>query len=84
MNLNARSVFFLTQKMLPLLQRRATAEDPSRVINTTSVLGSRPDPMMAYSYCASKAALEQMTRNQFQGGLTGAKIGRAHVRTPVT
>ena len=49
MNLNARSVFFLTQKMLPLLQRRATAEDPSRVINTTSVLGSRPDPMMAYS-----------------------------------
>jgi len=63
MNLNARSVFFLTQKMLPLLKRRATAEDPSRVINTTSVLGSRPDPMMAYSYCASKAALEQMTRN---------------------
>jgi NAD(P)-dependent dehydrogenase (short-subunit alcohol dehydrogenase family) len=63
MNLNARSVFFLTQKMLPLLKRRATAEDPSRVINTTSVLGSRPDAMMAYSYCASKAALEQMTRN---------------------
>ncbi len=63
MNLNARSVFFLTQKMLPLLKRRATAEDPSRVLNTTSVLGSRPDPMMAYSYCASKAALEQMTRN---------------------
>ena len=63
MNLNAKSAFFLTQKMLPLLKRRATAENPSRVINTTSVLGSRPDPMMAYSYCASKAALEQMTRN---------------------
>jgi NAD(P)-dependent dehydrogenase (short-subunit alcohol dehydrogenase family) len=29
MNLNAKSVFFLTQKMLPLLKRRATAEDPS-------------------------------------------------------
>ena len=63
MNLNARSVFFLTQKMLPLLKRRARTEDPSRVVNTTSVLGSRPDPMNAYSYCASKAALEQITRN---------------------
>jgi len=63
MNLNAKSVFFLTQKMMPLLKKRATAEDPSRVINTTSILGSRPDPMMAYSYCASKAALAQMTKN---------------------
>lgn len=63
MNLNAKSVFFLTQKMMPLLKRLATAEDPSRVINITSVLGSRTDPMMAYSYCASKAALAQMTRN---------------------
>ena len=63
MNLNAKSVFFLTQKMMPLLKRPATAEDPSRVINITSVLGSRTDPMMAYSYCASKAALAQMTRN---------------------
>jgi NAD(P)-dependent dehydrogenase (short-subunit alcohol dehydrogenase family) len=63
MDLNAKSVFFLTQKMMPLLKRPASAEDPSRVINITSVLGSRPDPMMAYSYCASKAALEQMTKN---------------------
>ncbi len=63
MNLNVRSVFFLTQKMMPLLKRRATAEDPSRVINITSILGARSDPMMAYSYCASKAALAQMTKN---------------------
>jgi NAD(P)-dependent dehydrogenase (short-subunit alcohol dehydrogenase family) len=63
MDLNAKSVFFLTQKMMPLLKRSASAEDPSRVINITSVLGSRPDPMMAYSYCASKAALAQMTKN---------------------
>ena len=63
MNLNAKSVFFLTQKMMPLLKQPATAEDPSRVINITSILGSRPDPMMAYSYCASKAALAQMTKN---------------------
>jgi len=63
MDLNAKSVFFLTQKMLPLLKQSASAEDPSRVINITSVLGTRPDPMMAYSYCASKAALAQMTKN---------------------
>jgi NAD(P)-dependent dehydrogenase (short-subunit alcohol dehydrogenase family) len=63
MNLNAKAVFFLTQKMLPLLKQSASAEDPSRVINITSILGSRPDPMMAYSYCASKAALAQMTKN---------------------
>ena len=63
MNLNAKSVFFLTQKMMPLLKHSASAEDPSRVINITSILGSRPDPMMAYSYCASKAALAQMTKN---------------------
>ena len=63
MNLNAKSVFFLTQKMMPLLKRSASAEDPSRVINITSILGSRTDPMMAYSYCASKAALAQMTKN---------------------
>jgi NAD(P)-dependent dehydrogenase (short-subunit alcohol dehydrogenase family) len=63
MNLNAKSVFFLTQKMMPLLKQRASAQDPSRIINITSVLGSRPDPMMAYSYCASKAALAQMTKN---------------------
>lgn len=63
MNLNVKAVFFLTQKMMPLLKRSATAEDPSRVINITSVLGARPDPMMAYSYCASKAALAQMTKN---------------------
>jgi len=63
MNLNVKSVFFLTQKMMPLLKAAATAEDPSRVINITSILGARPDPMMAYSYCASKAALAQMTKN---------------------
>ena len=49
--------------MIRLLKRPASAEDPSRVINITSILGARSDPMMAYSYCASKAALAQMTRN---------------------
>ena len=63
MNLNAKSVFFLTQKMMPLLKQAASAEDPSRVINVTSVQGARSNSMTAYSYCASKAALAQMTKN---------------------
>jgi NAD(P)-dependent dehydrogenase (short-subunit alcohol dehydrogenase family) len=63
MNLNARSVFFMTQKMMPLLKLEACAEDPSRVINITSIQGAKPDPMTAYSYSASKAALAQMTKN---------------------
>ena len=63
LDLNAKSVFFLTQKMMPLLKRAASPDDPSRIINITSILGSRPDPMMAYSYCASKAALAQITKN---------------------
>lgn len=63
MNLNARSVFFMTQKMLPLLRSAARTDDPSRVINIASVLGARSNPMRAYSYCASKAALAQMTKN---------------------
>ena len=63
MNLNLKSAFFLTQRLLPLLKRRATADDPSRVINTTSVLGAKPDAMTAYSYSASKAGLAQMTLN---------------------
>lgn len=63
MNLNTKSAFFLTQKMLPLLKRRATRNDPSRIINTTSIFGARPDAMNAWSYCASKAALAQMTIN---------------------
>ena len=63
MNLNARTAFFLTQKMLPLLRNAASEEDPARVINIGSVQGARANSMWAYSYCASKAALTQLTKN---------------------
>ena len=45
MNVNVRSVFFLTQKPLPLLRAGASAEDPSRIINTGSVNGLTPPGM---------------------------------------
>jgi len=78
MNLNAKSVFFLTQKMMPLLKQSASSEDPSRVINITSILGARPDPMTAYSYCASKAALAQMTKNLISPGFFPSQM-TAHI-----
>ena len=41
MDTNVKGVFFLTQRLLPLLEAGATADDPSRVINIGSVDGIR-------------------------------------------
>jgi NAD(P)-dependent dehydrogenase (short-subunit alcohol dehydrogenase family) len=62
MVLNLRTPFFLTQALHGLLTHRATAENPSRVISTSSVGASGSFPYV-YSYGASKAALEQLTRS---------------------
>src|SRR5438094_6089622 len=37
MNTNVKGVFFLTQRLLPLLEAAATAEDPARVVNIGSI-----------------------------------------------
>ena len=60
--LNLKTPFFLTQALHGLLTRRATAENPSRVINTSSAAASSSFPYV-FSYGASKAALEQLTRS---------------------
>jgi NAD(P)-dependent dehydrogenase (short-subunit alcohol dehydrogenase family) len=62
MDLNVKSIFFLTQKLLPLLERSATAEDPARVINIGSVDGMHVPIFENFSYTASKAALHQLSR----------------------
>ena len=63
MDLNVKSVFFLTQKLIPLFDAGATDDDWARVINVSSV-GARivEDGLSAPSYAASKAAVEQLTR----------------------
>ncbi|MFT4582412.1 MAG: NAD(P)-dependent dehydrogenase (short-subunit alcohol dehydrogenase family) [Gammaproteobacteria bacterium] len=62
MDLNLKSIFFLTQKLLPLLDAAASAEDPARVINIGSVDGMRFSLFDNFSYTASKAALHQLTK----------------------
>ncbi|MFT7684842.1 MAG: NAD(P)-dependent dehydrogenase (short-subunit alcohol dehydrogenase family) [Candidatus Azotimanducaceae bacterium] len=62
MDVNVKSVFFLTQKMLPLLEAGASHEDPSRVINIGSVDGIKSPSFDTFSYGPSKAAVHHLTR----------------------
>lgn len=59
---NVKGVFFLTQRLLPLLEAAATAEDPSRVVNIGSVDGIRTPAFDTVSYGPSKAAVHALTR----------------------
>ncbi len=62
MSVNLSAVFTLTRELLPLLERRASADEPARVINVGSVVGTLPHGNSAYSYAASKAAVHHLTR----------------------
>ena len=62
MDTNVKGIFFLTQKLLPLLEAAATAEDPARVINIGSVDGIKTPGFDNFSYGASKAAVHHLTR----------------------
>jgi NAD(P)-dependent dehydrogenase (short-subunit alcohol dehydrogenase family) len=63
MDLNAKSVFFLTQKLLPQLRAAATSEGAARVINIASVNGLNPPEQDIYAYSSSKAACVMLTRH---------------------
>ena len=58
---NVKGVFFLTQRLLPLLEARATRDDPSRVINIGSIDGLRTPIFDTHSYGPSKAAVHALT-----------------------
>ena len=62
MNLNVKSIFFLTQELAPLLKVKGTSDDPSRVINIGSIDGINVAAFETYSYGASKAAVHHLTR----------------------
>jgi NAD(P)-dependent dehydrogenase (short-subunit alcohol dehydrogenase family) len=62
MAVNVQGPFTLVRELLPLLAAGAVHEDPARVINIGSLAGLRAEPLSAYSYAASKAAIHQLSR----------------------
>jgi NAD(P)-dependent dehydrogenase (short-subunit alcohol dehydrogenase family) len=63
MNINLKGPFFVTQKLLPLLRKAGTDEDPARVINIASVNGIVPPELETYAYSSSKAGCIMLTRH---------------------
>ncbi len=60
--MNVTAVFHLTRELLPLLEAAASDDDPARVINLGSVMGTQPISDGNYAYTASKAAVHHLTR----------------------
>jgi 2-deoxy-D-gluconate 3-dehydrogenase len=73
MDTNVKAVFFLTQKLLPLLRQAASAETPARVINIGSIDGLKSAAFDTFSYGASKAAVHHLTR------FLAAHLTREHI-----
>lgn len=72
-DLNLKSVFFLTQKLLPMLRAAASEEDAASVVNIGSVGGLRVGPKENYSYQATKAGLHHLT------GSLGKRLGPENI-----
>lgn len=72
-NINVKGPFFITQKLLPLLRKAGTHEDPARVINIASINGIEPPPLETYAYSSSKAGVIMLTRH-LAGRLAGDNI----------
>jgi NAD(P)-dependent dehydrogenase (short-subunit alcohol dehydrogenase family) len=74
MDLNARSPFFLTQALTPLLTKNASAEQTAAVINIGSIAAIVGRGLDSFSYAASKAAIHQLTR------VLATELADRHVR----
>jgi NAD(P)-dependent dehydrogenase (short-subunit alcohol dehydrogenase family) len=73
MDLNVKSVFFLTQALLPQLEAAASADANARVINIGSIDGQHVSDLETYSYAASKAGVLHMTR------MMAKFLGKRHI-----
>ena len=63
LNLNLLAPFELIKAVLPSLKAAATKEDPARVINISSVDGTKIPIWESYPYSATKAGLNHMGRH---------------------
>jgi len=73
MAINLKAPFFLTQALLPLLEKGASHEDPARVINIGSINGLHVGNLPTFSYGASKAGIHHLTR------LLAANLASRHI-----
>ena len=62
-SVNVAGLFSLTQALLPLLEASASDDEPARILNLGSVMGTQPLAENVYSYAASKAAVHHLTRS---------------------
>ncbi|KAI5966548.1 uncharacterized protein KGF55_000857 [Candida pseudojiufengensis] len=64
LNLNVAAVYHSIQLSVPLLEKAATKEDPSRIIIMSSIISVLSnDSVGTYGYLASKAAVSHLGRN---------------------
>jgi NAD(P)-dependent dehydrogenase (short-subunit alcohol dehydrogenase family) len=70
MEINVKSIFMLTQALLPLLEANASTTNPARVINIGSIDGIHVPSTENYAYSASKAAVHHLTK------VLAVKLGR--------
>jgi NAD(P)-dependent dehydrogenase (short-subunit alcohol dehydrogenase family) len=74
MDINVKSPFFLTQALLPLLGKNATAQDTASVINIGSIAGILGNALDTFSYAVSKSAIHQATR------VLATELAASHIR----
>jgi NAD(P)-dependent dehydrogenase (short-subunit alcohol dehydrogenase family) len=61
-DINLKSPFVLTQRLLPLLRKSASRDNPARIINIGSIAGLLSMARPNYAYAASKAGLHHLTQ----------------------
>ncbi|QYE36507.1 SDR family oxidoreductase [Polymorphobacter sp. PAMC 29334] len=61
-DLNVKSLFFFTQRLVKLLEAAGSVDDFARVINIGSIDGMHVSNIETYSYAASKAAVLHLTK----------------------
>lgn len=63
MDINLKAIFFLTQALMPMLEKDSDLENPARVINIGSMDALLVSGGEAFPYGPSKAAVHWMTKN---------------------